>query len=379
MKTAPPTPSQLKSLHLFRALLREASYLPDATLRSHFHRHIVNRFKAYQPTHNATATAERTYRRSGYKRRYIDIIDARTSEAQKRAKKGLNHLRSANAGNRRDLQKLMLFAYGRIGRRKYILLDDLMKPDPEAKGAEDPGPSPLQKHYYSDRPNLRFFDAPKDKIHPGRKVANEVSIDFLPRYSRLKAALKGQAQRNVSLGPPLRRVSIIIDKYNVWQRPMPIKRARNDVNRWYKDTMTKLLPPLPNYEWDELHALASGAAKWLGPVARRTPARTLQPIIDNPIARSKTVIDVGLALDKPAKADRLPDPRRPMRDQVSPRFMRRLYAYVLQYCCKLEYDEKRRSWVTHWATLNATPPPVYSKPVDAGLFEGVDAQGKVIT
>ena len=36
--------SHTKSLHLLRSLLREASYLPDATARTYFRLYIVARF-----------------------------------------------------------------------------------------------------------------------------------------------------------------------------------------------------------------------------------------------------------------------------------------------------------------------------------------------
>ena len=129
-----PTPSQTRSLHLLRSLLREASYLPDATARDYFRRYIVARFKAYQPRPNATASfdvqAVDKYRHKSFKRRHIGVISERTAQQQRKAQKGLNLLRRANQGETPCLQKVLWFTYGRLGRRKYALLDDLLKPDP---------------------------------------------------------------------------------------------------------------------------------------------------------------------------------------------------------------------------------------------------------
>lgn len=50
---------------------------------------------------------------------------------------------------------------------------------------------------------------------------------------------------------------------------MPIKRVRNLKRAWYAETLDKIMPPLPEAEWDELHMRASGKLPWEGPVVRR--------------------------------------------------------------------------------------------------------------
>lgn len=163
--TAPHQP-----LHLLRALLREASYLPDATARTYFSRYILARFKAYQPRHNATSSAAldavQRYRHRSFKRRHTAIIHERTRPLLAKGRKGLNFLRRANQGEIPCLEKVLLFAYGRLGRRKYALLGDILKPDGIMDGGALPspdsdGPAPLQKLYYSTKRYLQYFDAPK--------------------------------------------------------------------------------------------------------------------------------------------------------------------------------------------------------------------------
>ena len=128
-----PAPPHSRSLHLLRALLREASYLPDPTARGYFRRYIVARFKAYQPRHSATASlavhAVDRYRHSSFRRRHQAVIDARAGQQQRKAQKGLNLLRRANQGEASCIEKVLWFTYGRLGRRKYALLGDLLKPD----------------------------------------------------------------------------------------------------------------------------------------------------------------------------------------------------------------------------------------------------------
>jgi hypothetical protein len=197
-------PAANKPLHLLRALLREASYLPDAAARGYFRRYIVSRYKAYQPRQNATASfdvqAVERYRHRSFKRRQIAIINERTRPLLRKGQKGLNFLRRANQGEIPSLQKALFFAYGRIGRRKYALLENLLRPDPIMDGGALPkhaeGPSPLQALYFSNKRYLQYFDAPKalnNKTH--------CQINISDRYSRLRAVLKSQHQKGISIHP----------------------------------------------------------------------------------------------------------------------------------------------------------------------------------
>ncbi|KAF2245326.1 hypothetical protein BU26DRAFT_567923 [Trematosphaeria pertusa] len=373
------TASNLRSIHLLRALLREASYLSDAHARQYFRRYIVNRFRAYQPTHNATASihaqAVDKLRHRGFRRRHISIINERTRAMQRKAQKGLNYLRRANLAEAPCLEKILLFTYGRMGRRKYALLEHLLRPDAVAKdtteeGAADEELAPLQKLYYSNERFLSFFDAPKQKSN------TEYVIDISDRYSRLKAVVKSQCQNGVALGRGLKRPNLVTPIYNVWQRPMPVKRARNNVRRWYAETMTRLLPPLPDEEWDSIQAMISGK-KWISFVKTRTRAVPLDPEPRQEEDQFKTLVHDALALDKPSKADRPAGVDRP--HTLNPRFMQRLYAKIHTYCCKLEWNDERNKWVAVWGSpLHGLSPRLYSTPVDATLFAGVDEEGNVV-
>jgi hypothetical protein len=363
MPPPPPySPSNLKSLHLLRALLREASYLPDATARSYFRRYIVGRFKAYQPKQNATRL-ERP-KDTGFSRRNNSIITERTRPKQRKAQKGLNYLRRANLGERSCLDKVMFFAYGRVGKRRYALLEDLLKPDVPA----DDGPAPLQQLYYSDKRFLQFFDAPE------KKTDAKLTIDISSRFPRLQAVVKTQVANGIAIHRDIKGPKLTTPRLNAWERPMPIKRARNDVRRWYADTMSKLLPPLPDDEYDKLRALASGEAKWTDSVSRRTPAEPTNIPAEDAFERSIAILQDGLALSKPSKADRPGGKQRP--HNITPRMMKRLYARILRLSCKMHWNEERDKWTVIWGTLKDVTPRVYSAPVDEVLFAGVDGAGR---
>jgi hypothetical protein len=110
-----------------------------------------------------------------------------------------------------------------LGRRKYALLSDLLKPDP----AWPEGPAPLQQLYRSDLKYLQYFEAPQ--------VPNGSSI--IQQYPLPRAVITSQCRGEVSLlrramKQPFLKTSVL----NAWGQPMPIKRTVNNVRRWYDDT-----------------------------------------------------------------------------------------------------------------------------------------------
>ncbi|KAI4650097.1 uncharacterized protein J4E78_008379 [Alternaria triticimaculans] len=378
-----PTPfqqsaSRLRPVHLLRALLREASYLPDATARTYFRRYIVSRFKAYQPKQNATASfdvqAVEKYRHRSFKRRQIAIINERTRPLLRKGQKGLNFLRRANLGEIPCLQKVLFFAYGRMGRRKYILLERLLTPDHIMDGGAlatpiEPGQAPLQKLYYSNKRYLQYFDAPK------AASKTEYTINISSRYSRLRAVLKSQCQKGISIHRGIKRPAMKTPINNVWERPMPIKRAVNNVRRWYAETMTRILPPLPIEEWDNIHAMIVGDRK-INLVRRRGRASVLsaKPFIEDDFFAH--TVEAGIALDKPSRADMPAGVQRP--HTINPRFMKRMYTKLLMLCCKVEYDDEQKRWKTIWGEpMKYIKPSLYNVPTDETLFAGVDATGKI--
>jgi len=373
---SPTASSQAKSIHLLRALLREATYLPDALARQYFARYILNRFKAYQPSENATASGDvealGKYRHRSFKRRHLSIITERTAKVQRKAQKGLHYLRRANQGEIPCLQKVLFFAYGRLGKRKYALLNHVLQPDHITDGGRRVKPSellertPLQKMYYSNKKYLQYLDAPRE--------ANDVHVmNISDRYSRLRVALKSQNQRGISINRELKRSSLKTPMHNVWMRPMPLVRARNNVRRWYAETMTRFLPPLPTEEWNKIQAMVEGSER-ISLVKRRVLARPLSEAPDHDDSLN-TLIE-GMSLSKRSKADRPNGIWRP--HNITPKFMRRLYSRILQLCCKVEYSAVRKQWVAIWGQpINASRPEAYNVPADVSLFAGVDAKGKL--
>lgn len=364
------TASQLKSLHLLRALLREVTYLPDLTARNYFRRYVVARFKAYQPKPNATRSfdvqAVEKYRHHSFKRRHLGTIHERAEQQQRKAQKGLNFLRRANQGEGACIQKVLWFAYGRLGRRKYALLNDLLKPDSAWEGE----PAPLQKLYRSNMPCLQYFEAPRT-----RQQSNVINIS--DQYPRLKAVIWSQCENRIALRRPMKSRSLTTPLLNIWMRPMPLKRAANNVRRWYAETMTRLLPALPIDEWDRIDAMSKGQQR-IGFVRRRTPVdqpdctpAPAQPSLEQNLRHH-------LAMDKPSKAERSQRLNNST-SHITARYMRRLYSRLLMQTCKLEYDDTRKRWNATWGEMHKSSKATnYTVLVNDALFSGVDDKGLLL-
>ncbi|CAI6330922.1 unnamed protein product [Periconia digitata] len=347
-----PTASQLHSIHLLRALLREASYLPDANARTYFHRYILNRFRTYQPPQKNAP-------------RRASLIAQRARPLQRKAQKALNHLRRANLGDMRCLEKILLFTYGRLGPRKYALQQYLLTPTTNCTA--DGTAAPLQKLYYSNDRCLAFFNAPY------RKDNNNYKIDFSDRYPRLKAMVMSQHTQDISMVRSLKKPSLVTPILNAWHRPMPIRRAKNNVKKYYAGIMSVLLPPLPPAEWDALYAKTQGQGQ-IELVPRRKPAFQRHPEPLDEQSALAAVIDAALALKKPSKAEKDTSSKGP--HNITAKFMRRMYARLFPFCSKIEFDSARNKWIVTWGKpQDLHTQSLFQSPVPKELFAGVDEHG----
>lgn len=383
MPTFPHSEQSLKAIHLFRALLRETTYLPDSASRKYFRHYVVARFKAYQPARNATVNrdTERNiddFRLKGYRRRKTSIIEQRTDEKLRFGNRALNYLRRTNNGELRCVERVLMAAYGRWGRRKHTLMRPLLLPESPEEPMDAEHPGSAQQAYYSDKEFLDFFDAPKE-VDKG-----EIQVHISRKFAKLRAVLRAQ-KRAGELGGPSYGLDpnyLTYPAKNLWLRPMPIKRGRNNVKKWWEQTMDKLLPPLPEEEFKRLEGLSVGTLKWDGLVPRRRPGIDRFP--PEPESeelaqkRSRQIINSGLWFEKPSAAVRVPGSvSRDRPHNITPRFMRRIYARVLDRCCKLEWNELRNSWIAIWG--NSREARNKTRPMaDLSLFEGVDKHGRLL-
>lgn len=208
--------------HLFRATLRECTYLPDPIARNYMKDHIISRYRA---------------------------VSSRSPKAGPNAvhaaRNALSVLRRANEGYSRPLEKVLFMSYGRTGRRRHELLAKILTP-------EIPNDSLALKELLS-RP-VDFSDG----WEPSAIVK---SLSASQMQSTVVAAAR--------IRPLIKQLEPPIPNKNSWGKELAESRKRNIRRQWYNNTLNSLLPPLPEKDLQTLEGLISGTVSW-EPPKRRT-------------------------------------------------------------------------------------------------------------
>ncbi len=316
---------RLEILHLFRALLRQCSYLPDPASRKFLHKHVVSRFRDYHPSN--------IYSPSNANGKTIELMQQRRPMLIKTARKGVKYLRRANDGHQLHLGKVLSVTYGRIGTRRHALLK-----------------------------SLKIADIPVGQEAVERlKDPREQGV---PQPSKqLMALIRSQARRRVLYfdRPSHPAVAPDIPEKNNWGRPMPVKRVRNIKRRWYASALDKIMPPLPEKDWHELRKLATGEIPWEGPVPCR--GQDKKRVFKDDLMRYPGLLSSPHVL--------------------TPRYMRRMWARIFGQCPLMTPSATSRSgWLVKWGDTRdyqkLVLPPKDHGTNPSAMFEGVDEDGKVM-
>lgn len=207
--------------HLFRATLRECTYLPDPIARNYMKDHIISRYRA---------------------------VSSRSPQAGPKAvhaaRNALSVLRRANEGYSRPLEKVLYMSYGRTGRRRHELLANILKP-------EIPNDSLALKELLSKPADFTDGWEPSAIV---RSLASSQMQNTVVTAARIRPLIK-------QLEPP-------IPKKDSWGKEVAQSRKKNIRKQWYTNTLSSLLPPLPEKDLQTLEGLISGAVLW-EPVKRR--------------------------------------------------------------------------------------------------------------
>ena len=150
---------------------------------------------------------------------------------------------------------------------------------------------------------------------------------------------------------------------------MPIKRVRNFKRRWYAETLDRIMPPLPEAEWDGILMRASGQLPWEGPVARRKRAGGQEdegqshPVGEHVKGSSKGTCS------NPHK--------------ITARYMRRLWAKISAQCPVMKPNAAKKSgWEVLWGDVHHHDKTRFNLGLRGGdsydMFGGVDERGRVI-
>ncbi|KAK4040689.1 hypothetical protein C8A01DRAFT_15512 [Parachaetomium inaequale] len=222
-------PKPQTPLHLYRHLLRETSYLPPLA-RPSVHKQIRNRFE----------------RDSGYDQ----------DKNPKHIRQGhheLRALRAANSGDLVRMRRVLLRAFGRIGRRRRELVSHLVQRDTPTNTEE------LAKYAEALAGNYKNLD-----------WLDEWDVEKLRMYARsqLQAGLNNPPKAPITDNQTAPEK--ILPTENAWGRPLPKKLARTKLKKMWKSLAEKIMPPLPKKEWETLKAIVQGTVQgpWLPPPRR---------------------------------------------------------------------------------------------------------------
>lgn len=305
--------TQAEWRHLYRAILRECTYLPDPIANQYMRDYIRLSFRE-----NSSKFA------SG------PIPQPRLNIIRRRAKTYLSVLSRANEGYLKPLERVLFLSYGRIGRRKHLLLQPLLAPD--APGA-------------NTNPSSADWKAPSCLLGLAKSQARQEVTNVLQSIASVRPQLS-------------------IPEKNIWGRPMPLKRQRNMRMNWYNNLINDVLPPLPHREWKILHSLATGKGSWEPPKRRKS----LQPKVQSPY------LDAEFLVRGPRKGFTFKQYVKGRPHHLKPRLMKRLWRRLCSLTPRMTWDAKIGEWNFQWGV--AQPPPVaYYKPGSTdglNLFEGVN-------
>ena len=334
------------TLDLFRALLRQCTYLPDSAARKYWHSHIVSRFRDYCPCQRPGAQPKRQEQSA--------VITKRIPTLLRDGVKNLRLLIRANDGHPDALQKVLATTYGRRGKRKHEL-----------------------------QVFLKARNNPLDQEAWARLSSSFEKKSPIPYLGETMAAVvKSQKGQKVSGfdKKPIKNLMPIIEKENAWGRPMPQNRVANSVKKWYARTLDALLPPLQEHEWNRLGGLATGQVPWTGPVPRRrqTVGRNDHNRIVQQEAKAGVVLEGAKRLK--SRCNERSSGVKTNPHKLTPRYMRSLWAKVFVQCPVMKWDDERKRWDVQWGSIQKRKEIVLSphQQVDMSLFEGVDESGAAV-
>ncbi|KAH6857165.1 hypothetical protein B0I37DRAFT_91636 [Chaetomium sp. MPI-CAGE-AT-0009] len=326
-------PKPETALHLYRHILREASYLPPVARRP-VDKQIKDKF-----------------------RRNRDDEDKITKHLRQ-ANHDLRALRAANAGDMGRMRRVLLRAFGRIGRRRRELVSQLVHRD-----------IPTNTEELAKYANEMAAIAERNK-----------EPDWMDEWDleKLRTLARSQAQAGLNNAP---KADITenqtapeknLPKENSWGRPLPAKLARTKLKNMWKALADKVMPPLPVGEWKKLEAIAAGTieGQWLPP-PRRSLAGTasedaqkgqswnwqsyaIRPVavVDRQANRRNKLLS-GLVDDNTPTGDPPPIGRH----KYTPRTWRRLIGSIWQLSATMKKKPEGGGWEVTWGGLDKQPPP----------------------
>ncbi|KAL9044574.1 MAG: hypothetical protein Q9214_002301 [Letrouitia sp. 1 TL-2023] len=328
-----------ESILLYRALLRQSTYLPDSAARNYVRSYVISRFRGYYPRKKSADGDPIIHHKP-------NLSDERLRTVLKSARKYLKILQRANDGHPKQLTKVLSMTYGRTGKRKRQIVGLLQGP-------------------------LSTANANTTYDFKGSGLSDE-----------LQAVIRVQAKQPATsfLGRALKDQQPNIPKESIWQRPLSKSRQKNFRRKWLARTLDKIMPPLEEREWNRLRDLALGTTRWEGPVAPRPRGEPLfstsSEVVEDIQSKFNAIIDpwkpkrLTSSTERIVEDGRHPDYKsRP--HKLTAKYMRRIWQTVFRQCPKLHWDDKAKKWQVTWGNVEREQETVLDTTMKVGgdMFE----------
>ena len=340
-----------KARHNLRAILRECTYLPDPYARRYLSQYAVGRFREYSW--------------KAWEHRNDPDFEDRLRKKHTEAQKAVSQLQRASEGERKPLLRMLLKSYGRIGKRRRELLVPLL-PRPDDKASEKalsegnmPGPNDPRRKTTLYEHSAEFkaaFQTATSELCTNRLDQDRPSHPKIPSGNRntqyltvrggLTPALFALAKSQMLVSPPdltrpnPRHLNPQIPKLNSWLRPMPRKRVKNLIQKWYAHILSRVHPPLPTDEWARLRDLAAGRNMPDFLLRRRKPG----VCVFSPAPNKSSALEMVVA-DRRVRNKVFSNPDA---HNITARFMQRLWAQVFAQCPRMDWDDEKKEWNLTW-------------------------------
>ncbi|KAL9607674.1 MAG: hypothetical protein Q9167_007434 [Letrouitia subvulpina] len=328
-----------ESILLYRALLRQSSYLPDSAARNYVRSYVISRFRGYYPR-------KRTANGDPIIHHKPALSDERLRTVLKSARKSLKFLQRANDGHPKQLTKVLSLTYGRTGKRKRQIIRLLQNPLSTANANAT-------------------YELKGSRLSDELQAIIRVQIKQ-PASSYLGRALKGQLPD--------------IPEESIWQRPLSRNRQKSVRKKWLAKILDKIMPPLEEQEWNKLRDLALGTAQWEGPIAARPKSgpffspfnevdEGIQPKF-NAIINPWIPKRLTSSTERIVEDGRHPDFKsRPHR--LTTKYMRGIWQTIFRQCPKLHWDDKSKKWQVIWGNVEREQEIVLDTTIKVGrdMFE----------
>ncbi|KAH7376923.1 hypothetical protein B0T11DRAFT_315100 [Plectosphaerella cucumerina] len=359
--------------HLYRHLIREASYLPGIC------RPFVNtRIRA-----GFVRSKEAIYQGRRKQPPPTGLDDPQT-KAIHHGLRQLRGLRAVNLGDTMRIDRLMHHVFGRSGKRRRELLVPLLRPPTPRDSAE------LQKHLEQQKAG-----PPVDSNGKQLPMRRPDGWDKTKVLKHVQSQIKHQSTTSPSVWMRIgnqtphnpQRELIKLPPVDHFGKPINERRVRKAMERWWKAAATKLAPPVEKSEWERLRAAAAGELPehdWKfaprRPIARSleapTPAVTSEwdwkPLVD----RSASFIGRPVIRQQwrlTGKRETGPfEPHKQKREGLRARALQRTYDRIWNATPYVEEDpETLATKAIHWGSIRGlqTQLPVATA-ADARIFAG---------